>query len=736
MSIDIIYPYTTEGNYTFDSDDIELSAGKAQLKLQQGDVDFTEDFADDTGFTYDNTKAEFTGGLVRQKLSDIIGQSFTEDFADDTDFVYDSNLAEFSGGQVQQINKRPTDAICYNNFEDLEMKTNPEDINFGNGTKAGVLGDGAVVSEGILDFSSGGYWEGNPDNLSSMTQEGCIIVRKKFGYTGNAPSVQYLIQTSTNTISRVYLVHNTNLIQCYVSNSSGVIIFNMTFAWNPSNANKFYEFAVNWNATTGQGRILIDGVTQDTDTGTGTINAPTIFRLGANASQLGAIDQVLVYDTVQHTSNYTPNWSDIPDADYLASKVELPIMTYSGIQIKEFIGITSTESGTPKYILDDKYWSGSAWVASDGSYSQANTLVEVNANIGSLTPTGATLNIDVVFDISYSQSSVDNLQINYTGNVYVETSVILPEMEHTGDGTIKLFNSLTSTYVGSPRILLEIGRSGDKLYWNGSAWVTSDETYDQATDPVTFNTNCSTLDVDGENYGQFTIVFPDSNTLSAYDTLTANMNVDIGYLTTNPTILTNTSFKSDGLVNFIETAIKNGSDQIKYTLLKDSTEYWNNTGTWETSDGTYSQSNLASEILTYIDDFLTEGYGYNIKVKAFLHSDDGTSTPYLDNILISYNFSGDDYTLSETVIYSNNFTIDGEALIESLTVKPVYNIYGLTTIIRNEEVIVTIQNNGYFEVHLYTEDVEPDYLLWKFNGKRVKTNFVSGYVKFSELTII
>ena len=118
-----------------------------------------------------------------------------------------------------------------------------------------------------------------------------------------------------------------------------------------------------------------------------------------------------------------------------------------------------------------------------------------------------------------------------------------------------------------------------------------------------------------------------------------------------------------------------------------------------------------------------------------MHSDDGTSTPYLDNILISYDFSGEDYTLNEAIVYSNNFTIDGEILVESLTVKPVYNVYGEKTIIRNQEINITIQDNGYWEVKLHYEDVEPNYLLWNFDGKRIKTNFLTGNRKFSELTI-
>ena len=587
------YPYTTPGNYTVsDENKIEISGGKASLKLQQDNVDFIEDFADDTGKTYDSDLAEFTSGLVRTK------------------------------------DKRPTNCVFYASY------TNDINGSWGNGTLTGTPGGNTNVHDGYLDLSTGGYVEYPIDNFASMSSSaGCIRLRVAFTYSGASPSTQYLTQTSPNVASRVYLVHNATFIQCYITNTGGTTIYSMTFSWTPTSG-VIYEFEVNWNST--HAYIFINGVKEDEDTGTLGIAEPSLFRIGSNTGDKFKIYDIAVFSTLQHSSNYTPSWSDFYETAYLGS------------------------------------------------------------------------------------------------------SVILPEMEHTGDGSIKLFNSLTSAYAGSPRILLEIGRSGDKLYWNGSAWVISNETYDQATDPTTFNTNCPTLDVDSEKYGQFTIVFPDSNTLSSFDTLTANLNVDIGYPTDNPYIYPNSGFKTDGLENWIETLDElQGDDAIKRLIKLNNDYYYLDNDEWVTTDTIdYTKAMTVTEILAQKESLLTEGYGKTFIPITFLHSEDGSTTPYLDTDIITYNYSGDDYLLSENIIYYNNLDISGNAVIEEATVKPIYDMFGETTLIREKEIDVDIKDNGYWEVHLFIEDKEPEFLLWNFGGTKIKTNFKSGTIKFSELTIL
>jgi hypothetical protein len=67
MTVDIKYNFDQAADYTFNPALIEVTGGVARLKLANltGEI-FNQDFATDTGFTYDNSKAEFSGGLVQQ----------------------------------------------------------------------------------------------------------------------------------------------------------------------------------------------------------------------------------------------------------------------------------------------------------------------------------------------------------------------------------------------------------------------------------------------------------------------------------------------------------------------------------------------------------------------------------------------------------------------------------------------------------------------------------------------
>jgi len=387
--------------------------------------------------------------------------------------------------------------------------------------------------------------------------------------------------------------------------------------------------------------LFIDG-TQfgSTLSNTGTRSADIgLLRIGENVSPTSLsdflADDLQIFSTVQHTSDYTP--STVVEYKYNTSKAELPEFEYTGNAIKEFISFSGTATGC-KFVVDDKYWDGSSWVVSDGTYSQANTISDVNTNIESITPDGKVLNIDVVFDNSNTtQGSITYLTIGYTGRKYLESSIILPEMEKIGDGTIKLFNSLTATKSGSPRFQLQIGRSGNYLYFSGSAWVVSDGTYAQSTDLTTWNLHCSTLDVDGEIYGQFKVLFAEGIDQDSISELTANMCVE-EYPTDNPYVQLTFKIYTEGLEGFDHVATIAGSDLIKYILSIDDVLMYHDGSDWITSDGTYEQSNTEAEIETQKSTLISVAKTLKIS-RIFFHSYDSTSTPELDTLTIDYEYA-------------------------------------------------------------------------------------------------
>lgn len=636
------YPFTDETNYEFDSDKIAISSGEASLILSETVNSFEETFASDAGFTYDSAKAEFSGGQVQQKLNDITGLVFSEDFANDTGFTYESNKAEFTGGLVRQINKRPADAVFYASFN-TDENANWTDI----GTGVGTLSDGATVHDGVLDLT--GYVADrrlsiNAYDTSHDSQKGCMRCRFKPEYSDAPSQHQYIMQWRNGGIeNNIQVLQNTNrFIQAWIRDGVGNnILATASFGVFNFVAGQTYEIEFNWDCDLGEHRMFIDGIQLgSTQSGTGTRDGRVDqFDFGVYYNNLGqpnfSIDEFIYFNAVQHTSDYTPDWSNIYEYDYLNSTVELPTMTYSGNSIGSFVSITGTESGTPKYILDDKYWSGSAWVSSNGSYSQANTLSEVNTNIASLTPTGKTLNVDVVFDNSMTQSSVDQLTINYVGQNYLATSVVLPEMEYTGDSTIISFDSFSTVEGGSPRYTIQIGRSGNYLYWDGSAWSISDDTYIQSNDSTTFNANVGSLTVLGEKYGQFRIHFTDTSIQGSVDNLIAVVTAQT-YPKDNPTIKPLDTLDAEELESYTATVTVTGSDLIKQTIEVDGVEkYWDG-ATWSNSTS-YIQTNTVADMLANIAS-LDISNGAEIRPVWYLHSEDGMTTPSIDSAILGYTY--------------------------------------------------------------------------------------------------
>lgn len=233
-----------------------------------------------------------------------------------------------------------------------------------------------------------------------------------------------------------------------------------------------------------------------------------------------------------------------------------------------------------------------------------------------------------------SNFKIDDFQIfptvqhtaNYTpgylvsDNIYLESTVILPEMEHVLPGDLTTFVSFVTVESGSPRYTMQLERSGNYLYWNGSTWVVSDGTYNQANDATTFNANVASLDISGKTYGQFKINFTDTNTQGAVDTLTVNLYMDTGYPIDKPTI-----YKTAGdaiadieeWVNFTETLGTGNEGNVQYQISEDTiTWYYWNGSVWASAGS--SDYNSSAEINVNISTFPT--VADKIYVKAFLIS--------------------------------------------------------------------------------------------------------------------
>lgn len=107
------------------------------------------------------------------------------------------------------------------------------------------------------------------------------------------------------------------------------------------------------------------------------------------------------------------------------------------------------------------------------------------------------------------------------------------------------------------------------------------------------------------------------------------------YTLANPVVQTG-QFLMGNLNSLTETAVKPGSDDVRYQFVFGGNTYWCNGVAWVPSDGTYTQANTAAQLVPACHCLcgqVGEGY-YNLNV--LLHSADGSTTPQLDRVVINY----------------------------------------------------------------------------------------------------
>ena len=206
-----------------------------------------------------------------------------------------------------------------------------------------------------------------------------------------------------------------------------------------------------------------------------------------------------------------------------------------------------------------------------------------------------------------------------------------------------------------------------------------------------------------------------------------------GYPTDNPTIFVTPFIQATEVKSFTASEVTVGSDEVRYVvLINGSPFYW--TGTeWATSTG-YTETNTAVDINSNLSGLISEQSV--IGFMAYLHSDDGTSTPSLLEVNIGIDNIVDIPELNDSIIWNYLLELDGSPIInEPIKVRSGW-IVG-DQVLTSDDFIQTITlANGYWQINLKIDDKEPDFLEWTFKRKTYKTNFLLGIHKFSELTIL
>lgn len=455
MSIELNFPFTTPSNYVYDSDKVEITGSKAKLKEYDPSGEWTEDFVDDTDFTYDNMKAEFTGGKCQQKDTSPEGCVFQATFQTDED-------ADFGVGNL-------------------------------NG---GLIGGASWDAGGYMDLTgrSGKQLTFNGDNFEDLAGSGARgCIRFKVNLQSTSPINQILELSggggNANAII-VSLIGTTATVVLYDSSNTAHTFYGYGI---PTSGWHVWEINFDFDGTS---RLFVDGVSEgslNTSSWTRTNNVGTFYWGGRGSSQDFYIDDIVLFDDVVHTSSHA---DELPYSynitKYLETSVTCPQFDYAGIEdLQSFDSFSITENGSPKFIVNDKYWDGGAWASSDGTYAQASSKSDVNTNIGTLT-TSNTMIVKVVFPASNTNSDVDDLQIDYTGQTYYTDNPTIVLNATFRNEALDGFTE-TSTKPANTEVKYILKKGTSWYYWTGSAWIESDLTYAKSNTETEVIANIATL---------------------------------------------------------------------------------------------------------------------------------------------------------------------------------------------------------------------------------------------------
>ncbi len=347
-------------------------------------------------------------------------------FTTPANYTYNTNEI-LVDGEASLLNKTPTGASSWATY------TADINLNAGGGVLTGVAVGGAAVNAGKLDlsFNDARHVDYDADLNADSQQTGCIRFKLTPNYSGTPAASQCFFNISkadNDTDNRITIFHliTTGNLRITIGSDTGANIVSADLGvWNPT-ASTEYEIELNYDITTGETRLFIDGVqfgATQADTGTRD-SLIALCRIGNNQASAFTsnflIADVVFFDAVQHITDYAHGYT-LPETVYLTTD---PVITT--VEVIETDGLvsfseTSTKAGSDeiKYILlkdGTKYYYNVGWVLSDGTYAQANTAAEIDTNKATFTAVSIDLTIDILLhsDDGATTPSIDNLDIEYS----------------------------------------------------------------------------------------------------------------------------------------------------------------------------------------------------------------------------------------------------------------------------------------------------------------------------------
>ena len=450
----------------------------------------TYNYASGSGFVYDNTKITFIGGMAELLLGNLPGQTFTPSISASS---YGAALA-YVESSLEQVDQRPVSATYYAAWTS-SINANWSGIPAGSLT---VTPEGAAVidSDGLnlTGYNSATYAVINTTNNIDTTGTGTIEFEITPNYTGTPSNLQQFLSVSAGLGSVDNLINifqNGGNLDLQVHNSGGGIAINTGAAWSPV-AGTTYTFTLQY--TSGATTLFIDGVSFLTSAATYARTAVGYCAVGSSYLGAGGQPNFWIKNFAWYSTVITPISEVLSPTIYLSATAILPLFTYAETgSLQAFTGLATSDINGVTYTVNGMYWNGSAWVSSNGSYSQANSSSIVNLNIASLTP-ASTLQINAIYPAGALQASLSALTMTYTGQLYpisgptIATNVPLTMDSHSA------FTDVT-THPGASHNYWYLNINGAKYWWTGSAWAISNGTSSQANPASDIQANASTLPI-------------------------------------------------------------------------------------------------------------------------------------------------------------------------------------------------------------------------------------------------
>jgi len=462
MTISVDIRYDNSNSFTFNSSEISIANSRAQLIRAASPFSWNEDFADDTGFTFDSAKAEFVGGSVQQKLQVLTNSTF------------------------------------YNSFL-------TKDGIWGDGTLTGTLSGSATVSGGVLNLPvTSGRVAYSGANMPTGNK-GCVRFTFTSNYNGAGSGQVFFVSSAAedNTNNLVRIQHNGTLLRLDILDSVGAtIMIDQTGNVFSPTAGVPNEIELNWDADIGEHRLFIDGVNIDgVKSGTGTIGAQGIIRVGDDFLSTpavgvnGTIDDLLIFNTPQHTSaaSYTP--FQVPPL-FLETTVELPDIVETNT-VTAFSSFIATVVGATQWTVNGHYWTGAAWATSDGTFAQSSLAADINSNLTTHPNVSDTMSVDVIFEANNAvQGSSGDATFGYAALAYPVVSAITSSLVASMDTLVDFTEFLGASPAAGTSVAYTINTDGVDIWHDGANWVLSDGTPAESNTAAEIVTNKSSLPID------------------------------------------------------------------------------------------------------------------------------------------------------------------------------------------------------------------------------------------------